>query len=61
MKWISMTDGAIMSKTVECRYGHRIKVEVLQDTPTTVQLIECPTCGVEVEVFAGDVRGIVPL
>ena len=56
-----MTDGVIMSKTVECRHGHRIKVEVLSDTPITVQLVQCPTCAVEVGVFAGDIRGVVPL
>ena len=48
------------SKIVQCPNGHKFKLETLSGTPNMIQKIQCPTCQVEMVVFAGDIRGIVP-
>ena len=52
---------AFISKTVECPNGHKIKLEMLSDTPHVNTGIQCPTCQSEMIVLAGDIRGIVPV
>jgi hypothetical protein len=46
---------------VECPEGHRIKLEILSDTPNMEGAIECPVCGIGMLVFSGDIRGVVPI
>jgi len=50
-----------IAKIVECPKGHRIKLEILSDTTNTSHSISCPKCQALLVVFAGDIRGIVPL
>jgi hypothetical protein len=49
------------SKTVNCPAGHQLKLEMLSGTPNMIKKVECPTCAVSMIVFAGDIRGVVPL
>ena len=49
-----------ISKTVQCPNGHKIRLETLSGTQNMIQKIQCPTCQIEMIVFAGDIRGIVP-
>jgi hypothetical protein len=48
-------------RTLQCPNGHKIKLETLIGTPNMIQKIQCPTCQIEMVVFAGDIRGIVPI
>jgi hypothetical protein len=50
-----------ISKMVECPNGHKIKLEMLSDTPNVITRIQCPTCESEMIVLAGDIRGVVPI
>ena len=50
-----------ISKDVKCPKGHQIKLEMLSGTPNMIRAIECPTCGTGLVVFAGDIRGLVPI
>ena len=49
------------SKTVQCPNGHKIKLEMLSDTPNMKTRIQCPRCQSEMIVFTRDIRGIVPM
>jgi hypothetical protein len=50
-----------VSKTIQCPNGHKFKLETLAGTPTMIHKIECPTCQITMVIFAGDIRGIVPI
>jgi len=54
-------DREFISKMVQCSNGHKIKLETLSDTLPMIKRIQCPTCQLEMIVFARDVRGIVPV
>jgi hypothetical protein len=54
-------DRRFVGKTVECPKGHRIKLEMLSDTPHKTRAVECPTCQSVLHILAGDIRGVVPL
>jgi hypothetical protein len=56
-----MEQGRFISKVVECPKGHRIKLEMLSGTTSTMMTIECPVCRIEMSVYAGDIRGVVPI
>ena len=54
-----MKEPEAVSKWVECpKHGHRIRLEVVAGSPNRIQLIDCPTCGTEMIVIAGDLKGI---
>jgi hypothetical protein len=50
-----------VSKDVTCPKGHQIKLEMLSGTPNMIRAIECPACGTRMIVFAGHIRGVVPI
>jgi hypothetical protein len=49
------------SRIVECPNGHKFQLETLLGTPNMIKKIQCPTCQAEMVVFAGDIRGVVPI
>jgi hypothetical protein len=55
------TDSPFVSKPVDCPNGHRIRLEILSGTTNMMRTIECPICRFQISVFAGDIRGVVPL
>jgi len=48
-----------MSQMAVCHHGHHIEIEVLSGTLKSSKVIECPVCGLDVNVWSGDVRGVV--
>ena len=57
---LMVEENQFTSRVVNCPKGHRIKLEMLSGTPNMIKSIECPTCGIKMIVFAGDIRGVVP-
>jgi hypothetical protein len=55
------TDSPFVSKRVDCPNGHRIRLEILSSTTNMMRTIECPICRFQISVFAGDIRGVIPL
>jgi hypothetical protein len=51
----------IKAKTVQCANSHKVKIEMLSGTPEVITTIQCPTCEIVMMIFAGDIRGIVPI
>jgi hypothetical protein len=51
----------IKSKTVQCTNGHQVRLEMLSPTPELIKTLQCPTCEIAMVVFAGDIRGAVPI
>ena len=49
------------SKTMSCPQGHPMKLEMLSGTPNMIRKVQCPTCGISMIIFAGDIRGVVPV
>ena len=49
------------SKTENCPHGHEMKLEMLSGTPNMIRKVQCPTCGISMIIFAGDIRGVVPV
>lgn len=49
-----------INKWTHCPNGHRIRLEVLTNTPNTIQIIRCPTCDADALIIAGDLRGVIP-
>jgi len=54
-------DREFVTENLECPNGHGIRLEVLSGTTHMMREIKCPSCEIEMTVFAGDIRGVSPL
>jgi hypothetical protein len=49
----------IIRKT-ECPNGHRINLHMIANTPNMIQMVNCPTCGIERVGFIGQLVSVTP-
>jgi hypothetical protein len=46
---------------VECPNGHRMKLEIVLNTPNMIQMVKCPVCDVTRVGLLGEVRSVTPV
>jgi hypothetical protein len=53
-------DKDVRISIVECPNGHRMRLEIVLNTPKLIQLVKCPVCGVTRVGLLQEVRSVTP-
>jgi hypothetical protein len=53
-------DKDVRISIVECPNGHRMRLEIVLNTPSLIQLVKCPVCGVTRVGLLREVRSVTP-
>jgi hypothetical protein len=50
----------VIFRETECPNGHGIKLEIVANSPNTIQWVKCPTCGVRRMGLIGKLISVTP-
>jgi len=51
-------DKDVRISIVECPNGHRMRLEIVLNTPNLIQMVKCPVCGVTRVGLLREVRSV---
>jgi len=51
-------DKDVRISIVECPNGHRMRIEIVLNTPNLIQMVKCPVCGVTRVGLLREVRSV---
>src|SRR5688572_9970137 len=53
----TMAEG-VRTQEVACPNGHPFKLLIAVGTPTMIQTVHCPTCGIKMVALVGEIRSV---